>query len=99
MVKAVSLESPQPTWRAEEMVQEQLFPYAFPELRNRSALEQAGRGSNLSSFTFFRKLPGEFMTLVYQTPFWVLIFEGDSKATLGVYRQPNFSYTGLTTSV
>lgn len=99
MVKALNLERPQPTWRAEEMVQEQLFPSAFPERRHRSALEQAGRGSNLSSFTFFRRLPGEFMTLVYQTPFWVLILERESEATLGVYRQPTFSSTGLTTSV
>lgn len=81
------------------MVQEQLFPYAFPELRNWSALEHAGRGSNLSPFTFFRKLPGEFMTLVYQTPFCVLILEGKSEATLGVYKQLTFSCTGLTTYV
>lgn len=78
------VERPQPTWRAEEMVQEQLFPYAFPELKYRSALALAGKGSNLSSFTSFRKLPGEFMTLVYQTPFSVLILERESEATLRV---------------
>lgn len=70
--------------RAEEMVQEQLFPCDFPEVRNKSALELAGKRSNLSSFTSFRKLPGEFMTLVYQTPFWVLILERESGANLGV---------------
>lgn len=79
MIKAADTERPQPTWRAEEMAQEQLFPYAFPEVRNRSALDLAGKRSNLFLFTSFRKLPGEFMTLVYQTPFWVLILEGSQK--------------------
>lgn len=79
---APDVERPQPTWRAEEMVQEQLFPYAFPGLRHRSALVLAGKGSNLSSFTSFRKLPGEFMTLVYQTPFSVLVLERESEETL-----------------
>lgn len=99
MVKAPDLEGPQPTWRAKEMVQEKLFPYAFLALRNRSALEQTGKGSNLSPFTLFRKLPGEFMTWVYQTPFWVLILERESETTLGVYRQPISSYTDLAKSV
>lgn len=84
MANTPDTERPPPTWRAEEIVQEQLFPYAFPEVRHRSALELAGKGSNLSSFTSFRKLPGEFMTLVYQTPFSVLILERESEETLRV---------------
>lgn len=89
VVKAPDPKRPQPTWRAKEMVRVKLFPYAFPELRNRSALELTGKGSNLSSFTLFRKLPGEFMTLVYQTPFWVLILERESETSLKSLKATN----------